>query len=85
MTSQTWCSAAMAARRSLSGPGTATAFSARRANQSSSPSQIGRVSIQIGVPGMNTSGNTTKSAAWAAAAAVSAATRSMVAARSIST
>ena len=36
-----------------------TALSTSMANHSSSPSQIGLVSIQIGVPGTNASGNTT--------------------------
>jgi hypothetical protein len=75
----------MAPRRSLAGPGTTTALLASSPNQSSSPSQITWVSIQIGVPGTNTSGNTTSWAPSRAAAAVSAATRSMVASRSIST
>ncbi|HLI38635.1 MAG TPA: hypothetical protein VKV80_15030 [Streptosporangiaceae bacterium] len=60
-------------------------MSASRANQSSSPSQIGCVSVQIGVPGTNTSGNTTSSAPGPAASAVSPATRPMVASRFIST
>jgi len=85
MTSQTSLSRAMAPSRSVAGPGTTTAFSASSRNQSSSPSQIGRVSIQIGVPGTKTSGKATSWAPCAAAAAVKAATRSKVAARSIST
>jgi hypothetical protein len=69
----------------MPGLGITTALSARSANQSSSPSHIGRVSIQIGVPGTYTSGNTTGSAPSRAAAAVSSQTRSMVASRFIST
>jgi hypothetical protein len=84
-TSHTWCSAAIAPSRSAAGPGTTTALSASSPNHSSSSSQIAWVSIQIGVPGTNTSGNTTRSAPSRAAAAVSSATRSMVASRSIST
>jgi hypothetical protein len=59
MMSQTPLSLAMAPSRSVAGPGTTTAFSASSRNQSSSRSQIGWVSIQIGVPGMKTSGNAT--------------------------
>ena len=51
----------------MTGPGTTTAWSTSRANHSSSPSQIGRESIQIGVPGMKASGNTTIPAPSAAA------------------
>jgi hypothetical protein len=75
----------MAARRSLAGPPITTAFRASRPNHSSSPTQIGWVSIQSGVPGTNTSGNTTSCAPSRAAEAVSVATRSMVASRSIRT
>jgi hypothetical protein len=62
-----------------------TAFSASSRNQWASPSQMGVVSIQIGVPGTKTSGKTTSLAPWPAASAVSSATRSIVASRSIST
>ena len=62
-----------------------TALSTSMANHSSSPSQMGRVSIQIGVPGTNTSGNTTSWAPCWAASAVSSSTRSIVASRSIRT
>jgi hypothetical protein len=61
------------------------ALSASSANQSSSPVQIGWVSIQIGVPGTNTSGNTISCAPRTTAAAVSAATLPIVASRSMST
>ena len=54
----------------MTGPGTTTAWAASIANHCSSPSQIGRESIQIGVPGMNTSGNTTIWAPCAAAASI---------------
>ena len=85
MTSQTPWSRAISPSCSVAGPGTTTAFSASSRNQSSSPSQIGRVSIQIGVPGTNTSGKATSCAPWTAASAVSSRTRSMVAAWSMST
>jgi hypothetical protein len=75
----------MAASRSVAGLPITTALAASSPNQSSSPSQIGCVSIQIGVPGTNTSGNTTSCAPSRTASAVSPATRSMVASRSIST
>ena len=48
--------------RSVAGLGTTTAWSIRDANQARSPSQIGTVSIQIGVPGTKASGKTTRSA-----------------------
>ena len=55
--------AAIAASRSAAGPGMTTALLDEAcANHSSSPSQIGRVSIQIGVPGTKASGNTTSCA-----------------------
>ena len=54
---------------SVTGPGTTTAWSTRRAYHSSSPAQIGPESIQIGVPGMKTSGKTTIRAPSAAALA----------------
>ncbi|HEX5290437.1 MAG TPA: hypothetical protein VFX25_16370 [Streptosporangiaceae bacterium] len=66
-------------------PPITTAFRASRPNHSSSPSQIGWVSTQSGVPGTNTSGNTTSCAPSRAAEAVSAASQSMVASRSIRT
>ena len=84
-TSHTSCSRAIAASRSVAGPGTTTAFSTSSAYQSASPSQIGRLSIQNGVPGTKASGSTTRRAPSRAASAVSSATRSIVASRSIST
>jgi len=50
---------AAASSRSVTGPGTVTAWSTSIAYQPPSPSQIGWASIQTGLPGMNTSGNTT--------------------------
>ena len=79
--SHTPCSRAVAPRRSVAGPGIDDRVVGEQANHWSSPSQIGRVSIQIGVPGTNASGNTTSWAPCAAAAAVSSATRSIVASR----
>ncbi len=68
-----------------SGPGTTTAWSTSLANHASSPSQIGTLSIQIGVPGTNASGNTINSAPAAADSSISASTLRVVASRSIST
>ena len=61
MTTYAPASRAAAPMRSVVGLGTTTAWSTSRANQASSPSQIGTESIQIGVPGTNTSGNTINS------------------------
>ena len=54
-------------------------------NQAASPSQIGTESIQIGVPGTKTSGNTIRSAPIPAASPTRSTTLAVVASRSIST
>ena len=65
--------------------GTITACSASMANHCASPSQMGGPSIQIGVPGTNASGNTTRSAPRTSGPARISSTRASVASRSMST
>jgi hypothetical protein len=65
--------------------GTTTAWSANISNQRSSPSQIRAPSIQIGVPGRQASGSTTRSAARTSSVDRSCSTLPSVASRSIST
>ena len=80
-----WHSHPGPASRSAAGLGMTTALSMSMPNHVSSPSQIGLVSIQIGVPGTKASGSTTSCAPAPAASAVSSSTRSIVASRFIRT
>ena len=82
MTRCTRWSRAIAPSLAVTGPGTTTACSTRRAYHWPSPSQIGTLSIHNGVPGTNASGNTTSSAPSPAASATSSSTRARVASRS---